>query len=107
MNNFCTFLLSLKIALLFVTIAMAAANPEPKANPEAKPGVFAYSSPYISAPLLSSAAVVERSYHGNLAYAAGYPYSAPLVAAPVAYSAYSPYSSPYAYSAYSAPLLYK
>ncbi|CAO1330700.1 unnamed protein product [Diamesa hyperborea] len=93
-------------ALLFVAIAMVAAAPEPKATPEAKPGVIAYSSPYVSAPLLSSA-LVERSYHGNLAYAAGYPYSAPLVAAPVAYSPYSAYSSPYAYSAYSAPLLYK
>jgi hypothetical protein len=64
------------------------ANPAPKADP--KPDVIAYSSP-LEARFVPSAAIVERSYHGNLAY----PYaSAPLLASPYAYSA-----------AYSAPIL--
>lgn len=63
------------------------AAPEPKP----KPGVLAYSSPLVAS-YVPSAAVVERSYHGNFAY----PYaSAPLIA-----------SSPYAYSAYSAAPVY-
>lgn len=64
------------------------AIPAPKADP--KPGVIAYSAPLVSS-YVPSAAIVEQSYHGNLAY----PYaSAPLL------------TSPYAYSAsYTAPLL--
>lgn len=58
---------------------------EPKPEPKAKPGVIAYSSPYVAS-YVPSAAIVESSYHGNYAY----PYvSAPIVAAPYAYSPYA------------------
>lgn len=61
------------------------ANPAPKADP--KPAVIAYSSPLVSS-YIPSAAIVERSYHGNLAY----PYAAaPLLSSPYTYSsAYAP-----------------
>lgn len=66
-----------------MSVVVVFSSPAPKADP--KPGVIAYSS------YVPSAAIIERSYHGNLAY----PYvSAPLLA-----------TSPYAYSAaYTAPL---
>ena len=85
-------------------VALVAASPAPKADPEAKPGVVV-SAPLVSAPLVASSAVVERSFHGNLAYPYVAGYSAPLVAAPAyspyAYSAYSPYAA-----AYTAPIIY-
>ncbi len=64
-----------------MVLVVVFANPAPKADP--KPGVIAYSSPLVSS-YVPSAAIVERSYHGNLAY----PYvSAPLLASPYAYTA--------------------
>ena len=64
-------------------VVIVSCNPEPKADPKAKPQVFAYSSPLVAS-YVPSAAIVERSYHGNLAY----PYaSAPLITSPYAYSA--------------------
>lgn len=64
-----------------MALVVVFANPEPKA----KPYYVAYSSPLVASAYVPSAAIVERSYHGNLAY----PYaSAPLVAAsPLAYTA--------------------
>lgn len=64
-----------------MALVVVFANPEPKADP--KPQVFAYSSPLVAS-YVPSAAIVERSYHGNLAY----PYaSAPLLTSPYAYTA--------------------
>lgn len=83
-----------------MTLAIAFANPEPKADPKAKadPGVIAYSAPLVSSYV--PAAVVERSYHGNFAY----PYvSAPFVAA-APYAA--AYSAPYT-AAYTAPVYFR
>lgn len=55
----------------------------PKADPKPKPDIIAYSAPLVSS-YVPSAAIVERSYHGNLAY----PYaSAPLLTSPYAYTA--------------------
>lgn len=66
-----------------MALVVVFANPDPKADPKAKPEIFAYSSP-LFASYVPSAAIVERSYHGNLAY----PYaSAPLLSSPYAYSA--------------------
>lgn len=59
-----------------MALVVVFANPEPKADP--KPDILAYSSPLVTG-YIPSAAIVERSYHGNLAY----PYaSAPLLASP-------------------------
>jgi hypothetical protein len=75
-----------------IIAAVAFADPEPKADPKAKPAVVAYSAPLVASAYVPSAAIIERSYHGN---GFVYPYaSAPYVAA-----------SPYAYSAYTAPVL--
>lgn len=78
------------------------------ANPEAKPAFvapIAYTSPYVvDAPVVTatSSQFIARNYNGI---------AAPLVAAPVAYtaSAYSPYyAAPYAYAVNpaSAPIKY-
>jgi hypothetical protein len=74
-----------------MALVVVLADPEAKANPEpkAKPGVLAYTSPVVAS-YVPSAAIVERSYHGN---GFVYPYaSAPYVAAPYV-------------SAYTAPIL--
>jgi hypothetical protein len=105
-----------------VVVAMVCAAPEPKADPKAKsePGVLAYSAPLVAS------AVVERSFHGNLAPYVASPYVAspyvasPYVASPYVASRYvasphvnspylaSPYvNSPYLASPYSSPLLYR
>jgi len=82
----------------------------------AKPGIapLAYSAPLVAAApaayLGNSAAVYSHTVNGLAApYVAGASYVAgsPYVAAPYVASPYSAYASPYAYSAYSAPLLYK
>lgn len=82
-----------QIALVLMAIAMVSANPEPKADPKPKadPAVLAYSAPLVSG-YVPSAAVYERTYHGNFAY----PYAAaPLVAA-------APYTA-----AYTAPVYFR
>ncbi|XP_017777046.1 PREDICTED: pupal cuticle protein C1B-like [Nicrophorus vespilloides] len=87
-----------KYVVLAALLAVAFADPEPKA----KPGILA-TAPVVAAPLAYSAA-----YTAPLAYSAYSPYaaySAPYVASPYAYSA--GYASPYAYSAYAAAPIVK
>jgi len=69
-------------------VAVVVAEPKP----EPKPQILAYSSPLVAGGFVPSAAVVERSYHGNFAY--------PYAAAPYA-------AAPYAFSPYTAQVLYR
>lgn len=84
-----------------VLLVVSSAAPAPEAKPEAKPLVvaspIAYSAPLITEPFVTatSSQYFARNYNGLAV-------SAPLIAAPSAYTAYSPYiasyPSAYAYS---------
>lgn len=98
-----------------MVVLAVSATPNPEAKPEAKPGLLApvaYSAPLVTAPIVTatSSQSFVRNYNGIAA--------APLIAAPVHYTAataaYAPFSqyaayasAPYAYSPYvAAPLKY-
>ncbi|KAG5677561.1 hypothetical protein PVAND_007311 [Polypedilum vanderplanki] len=79
---------TISIFLMAIFVVFAAPEAKPNPEPKAKPDVIAYTAPVVAPAYVPSAAIVERSYHGN---GFVYPYaSAPYVAA---------------YSAYTAPIL--